>query len=176
MKIFFIVLLVLFSNLSAFSQGGTNNNSTKKEFKLPPFYLAAEFGIPLGSSSSSFKNLYDGSLGIYLGKENQAAIILELGVISPAAGYLGAGVSYSVLKTENSEFKLSENEISIAVIGSFIVVAGSGHGGSFGTMFTPEVQYLHRFTNLLGVSAGIKFPIRNKEDNIPFITIGVQFY
>lgn len=176
LKMPLIILLILVSAIPVFSQNNPVKSNTKSETKLPPFYIAGGFGIPSGGLTSRYKNLYTGSLGFYLGKENQGAVILELGAISPATGYLGAGLSYAAYKSASSEFHLSENEISIGCIGAIFVEGGAGHGGGFGTGLIPEVQYLHRFTNLLGVSAGMKLPIVIKGDIIPFITLGIQFY
>lgn len=122
MKIFLIILLILFSNLSGFSQGNPYINNDDENVKPPGFYIAGEIGIPIKVSEDGNKFLYNGSLGIYLSPEKNVSLNVELAGINPKAGYLGAGLSYSFFQTRQRTYKLSEDAISI---GGLVALYGS---------------------------------------------------
>lgn len=173
MKIFFIVYLVLISNMPSFSEGNPYVNNDDEEIKPPGFYVAGEIGIPLKVSEDGNKFLYNGSLGIYLSPEKNLSLHIELAGINPKSGYIGAGLSYTLFQTRQRTYKLSSDAISLGGLFAFYGSIKS-HGGP-GVTFISEIQYLHRFSILFGVTAGVKHILLDKVSN-PWITMGIQLY
>jgi hypothetical protein len=173
MKIPLIILLFLVFTLPAFTQENSYINNEDEEVKPPGFYVAGEIGLPLKFTDSDYKLLYNGSLGIYLSKEKNVSVNIELAGISPKAGYLAAGLSYSFYQSRQGAYKLAENSLTIGALGA-IYGSNKSHGGP-GFSIISKVQYLHRLSNMFGLTAGVK-QVFFSRDNNPWITFGIQLY
>lgn len=172
-KILFSLLIIFSINICANAQGNPYINNDDEDVKPPGFFVAGEIGIPLKVSEDGNKFLYNGSLGIYLSPEKNLSLVVELAGINPKAGYLGAGLSYSFFQTRQRTYRLSSDVLSLGGLFAFYGSIKS-HGGP-GVTFIPEIQYLHRFSNMFGVTAGLKHIFLDKGGN-PWITAGIQLY
>lgn len=172
-KIFFFFLIFFSISTSAFSQGNPYVGNDDETVKPPGFFVAGEIGLPLKFSESDYKFLYNGSLGIYLSKEKNVSLNFELAGISPKAGYVGAGLSFSFYQSRQRTYKLAENALNLSALAVLFGIKES-HGGP-GVTIAAKIQYLHRFSNMFGVTAGLKQVFMYKDSN-PWLTFGIQLY
>lgn len=173
MKIILVCILLIVLSSVSYSQTNSSEKSKKDTVIPPPLYLSAEAGIPLKFSQRDYyKNIFSGAVGIYLDGEKYEAIILELGSVPPNFGYLSLSGSYCVFKSKPRMRGRAFDEVSLQFGG----LIGGGHEGA-GIAFIAGAKYLHRFHEIFGVTAGVKFIFQEITRGAdPLLSIGIQLF